>query len=1210
MRVRLRQHCLLQFLASSPLSQNHWALKLGLSRGHWSEIVNGKHPYPSPRTRQLMLETLGLPLEELFEIETGVAPWADFDFRRAIADRYLIDSELGQGGMGAVYLARDVRHGRSIAIKVIALEAVSGVGVTQFLREIATVAQLQHPHILPLFDSGEAAGHPFYAMPWIRGGSLRGRLEATTRIPAGEVAELIRGIAAALDHGHGQRILHCDIKPENILLDGGHPYVMDFGIARKLHSEAPSWALRRELDLSSGTPAYVSPEQASGDREVDARSDVYSLGCVVYEMLSGRKPFEGTTTEAVVSRRFIAPPPPLRDFAPEIPWAVEAAVARAMEFDPARRPPSAAEFARALSAGAREVSGALARLSVGATRAIGTVRRRVGRPGSLSFGSTTMDSIAQDLVHAWRGIRRAPGFALVVILTLGLALGANATMFGITDRLLLQPPPGIGQPDEIRRVLVARWINGPGEPRSAMSYPHFVDFRDRTRSFAQVAAMDEAIYSLGVGAEARPVRVTLATAGYFPLLRVQPFLGRYFGESEDAPPSGSPVVVLSHAFWRAAFGADSTVVGRVIPLGGRSYTVIGVTPRGFNGTELAPVDLWIPLSTRALGPFGDSNWREERGSQWLESFARLNPGVSAEVAELDATRAYRTAHLEDGGEFHRNAEARLSTLAGGAPSAATAGTVRVSAWLLSVAAVLLVIACANVANLMLARGLTRRGEIAVRLALGVSRGRLIRQLLTESLLLAALGGLAGLVIARWSAGLVRAVLLPDTAWSQSPLNPRVLAVTLAATLFCAVAAGLFPLWRATRGDLATQLHGGMRSTPSHSRRFRAGLLLLQTSLCTALLIGAGLFLRSIREVRDLDLGFHPRELAAVSVDLTALGASPEEIAAFYRQAIDRLRETPGIAAVGASIGAPFLTTYGQSVQVAGLDSLPSLAGGGPYYVRATAGTLEALGVRLVRGRLLTAEDDRLGAEPVTVVTERTARLLWPGRDPLGECLLVGQERTCHRVAGIIADLHRQTLDENARPFMLFFTALGVLPTADAVPEQLLVRTTAPLEQASETVRGALLSLRAELPYVRILPYQEMIDRRARSWQLGASLLTVFGGLSLLLAAIGLYGVLSYAVTQRRQELGIRSALGATPKSLMRLIVRYGVVAAGVGVALGVGLALTVSRRLEPLLFRTQALDPLVYGATAALVLLIALAASALPGHRATRADPLEALRGE
>src|SRR5262245_21430955 len=226
MRVRLNHQRLLAFLAQSPLSQNHWALKLGLSRGHWSEIVNGKHPCPSPKTRERMLEVLGMPFEELFEIEAGIPGWADLDFRRAIGDRYLIDQELGQGGMGAVYLARDARHGRTVAVKVISPEAVSGIGVTAFLREIATVAQLQHPNILPLYDSGEAAGHPFYVMPYIRSGSLRARLEQATRLPAGEVARLVEEIAEGLEHAHEHRVLHCDIKPENILLDSRHPYVM------------------------------------------------------------------------------------------------------------------------------------------------------------------------------------------------------------------------------------------------------------------------------------------------------------------------------------------------------------------------------------------------------------------------------------------------------------------------------------------------------------------------------------------------------------------------------------------------------------------------------------------------------------------------------------------------------------------------------------------------------------------------------------------------------------------------------------------------------------------------------------------------------------------------------------------------------------------------------------------------------------------------
>jgi predicted permease len=1203
MRVRLKHPRLLQLLAESRLSQNHWALKLGLSRGHWSEIVNGKHPFPSPRTRVRMLETFGLPLEELFEIEAGIAPWADTDFRRAIADRYLIDSELGQGGMGAVYLGRDVRHGRTIAVKVISPEAVSGIGVTQFLREIATVAQLQHPHILPLFDSGEAAGHPFYVMPYVRSGSLRARLTAGTRLPVDEVMVLTRGVAAALEHAHRQRILHCDVKPENVLVDEQHAYVMDFGIARKLHTEVLPWTLRKELDLSAGTPAYVSPEQASGERELDPRSDVYSLACVVYEMLTGHIPFEGTSTEAIVSRRFFQAPPPIRDYAPEVPPMLEAAVLAGMALEPARRPDSAAAFGERLRDAGSGVSRLWARSSITITRALKGAR--IERIGGLA-----MEGFRQDLVHAWRGLRRAPGFALVVILTLGIALGANATMFGLTDRLLFRAPAGIGHPEQVRKIRVARWLKGLTGASPTMSYPTFEDFRDRSRSFSQVAAIDEVIYSYGTGASARPVHVTLATGQYFPLLEVHPLLGRLFGDAEDAAPSGTPVAVLSHGFWKSAFGGDPSVLGRTIALGKKPYTVIGVAPEGFTGTELSAVDLWVPMSTSETTAFGDNAWRVNRGSQWLATFARLKPGIGEGAAAEDVTRAYREGYADSpNGDFHKKAQASFVGLTGASLSGSEGNTGRVAAWLLGVTVMLLVIACANIANLVLARGLLRRGEIAVRLALGVSRGRLLRQLLTESLLLAGLGLALGLVLVRFGSDLLRAVLLPGYAWEGSPIDGRVLLVTGVATLLAAVVAGLLPLWRGTRSDVAAQLHGGSRSTAAHSKRLRTGLLLLQTGLSTALLIGAGLFLKSLTQVRGMDLGFRPADLAVVTVDLASQGATGAEIKAFYREASERVRKIPGVRAAGLSIGAPFMGNYTEDVALPGGDRMPTQPGGGPYYFRAGRGWLEAMDVRLLRGRLFTPGDDRPDAAPVAIVTELMAKTLWPGRDALGQCLVRGEKKQCSTVVGVVSDLHRQMLDEGEQPFLLYFTPLAQ-DVEYGLPSQLLVRGTGDPERWSEPIRKELLAIRPDLPYVRIRPYQDLVDGRARSWRLGASMLTVFGALSLVIAAIGLYGVLSFAVTQRTQELGIRAALGATPSRLMRLILGSGMATAVAGVVLGTGLALALSSRIRPMLFHTSALDVTVYGVTAVAILGVATLASWIPGRRATRVEPVRALKAE
>jgi predicted permease len=1205
-RLRLKHKRLLDLLAASGLSQNNWALRVGLSRGHWSEIVNGKHPYPSPKTRLRMVEALGAPVEELFEIEVGVDPWADLDFRRAVADRYLIDTEVGQGGMGAVYLARDVRHGRLVAIKVIAAEAVSGIGLAQFQREIAIVARLHHPNILPLFDSGEAAGHPFYVTPYVRGGSLRARLMTSGRLDLLTTVRLVDGIAAGLDFAHGEGTLHCDVKPENILLHGDHSWVMDFGIARVLSSEIQEWKLRKEVNVSAGTPAYVSPEQAAGEPDLDARSDVYSLACMVFELLSGRPPFEGTTTREVVSRRFIVPPPPLRDLVPEVPLTVQSVLERAMSLPREHRQPSAGAFVGELQMAARGASRPLVALGATLSRTAAQTRRRLGLSRTGRFAGA-ISSTFRDLAHAWRGLRRAPGFTAAVVLTLGLALGANATMFGVVDRLLLRAPPHITRPELVHRVHVSRWIGGRlRDATPALSFPAFTDLRNRSRAFAGVAALEETSLSSGEGPDARLLRAELVTGQFFAVLGVRPFLGRFFGEDEDRLPDGIPVVVLSHGYWRTEFNADRAVVGRTMRLGGLTFEIVGVAPPGFSGTQLAQVDVWAPFSAAysLVSGIPASEWSSQRGSQFLRVFVRVRDGLSPEVAAADARRAYQEGHA-DYEEYERRAIATLAPIMPGRDPSSAGREGRVATWLFGMAVIVLLIACANVANLVLARGLSRQSEIAVRRALGVGRARLLRQFATEAVLLAGLGAIAALGLAFYASRAVHAVLLTDMAWDVPVLDLRVLAFTAGSTLATMVAAAFLPLLRGTRVDLVQALHGAARGHVGGPRRLLTALLLVQTTLCTVLLVAAGLFVRSLQRARALDLGFQPAAMLDVRPTIPR-DLGPAEATAFMHAATERLRALPGVRAAGLAIGAPFRTNYAMAVHAPGRDSIPSQPGGGPYYFRVSAGALEALGVRLVRGRLFSGDDDRIGAAPVVVISERMARALWPGEDPLERCLVV-EGGPCAAVVGVIADLYRQSLHED--PSFMIFAPLAT-SSPEETPRDILVSVAGPPDRMIPLIRRELTALRSDLPYLRIQPYEALIAPQMKSWRLGATLFAVFGGLSLLMAGIGVYGVLAFNVRRRFPELGIRAALGASPGRILRMVMAGGAGAAAAGAGLGLLLALGLSARLEPLLFETSGRDGVVLVIAALSVLLFSLVAALRPGLAAARVDPLRALRAE
>lgn len=822
-----------------------------------------------------------------------------------------------------------------------------------------------------------------------------------------------------------------------------------------------------------------------------------------------------------------------------------------------------------------------------------------------------LEDLGADLRFAARGLARAPGFTLVVIGTLGLAIGANATMFGVVDRLLLRPPAAIPYADQVRRVTVSRWIgNRLTEPWDAVSYPSFRALRDDTRSFAAVAAVAVKEMSSGTGAEARPVRTVLATGQYFALLGTQPFLGRFFGEEEDREGGGTAVVVVSHAFWRAALGARPGALGDVLRLDGHPFQVIGVAPPGFTGTELQPVDAWVPFN--AAGPFSfgafgaDGDWRVNQAWQFLNVHVRLKEGANETAAASDAMRAYQAAAEPERTYEKRAVPVLGSLIAARTPGASEGSDARVAAWLFGVAAIVLIIACANVANLVLARGVRREGEMAVRLAIGGSRGRLLRMLLTESVLLAGFGAGVGLVLARWGGDLMRGVLLPGVVWEAGGGAGRVLAVTALATIVAAIVASLLPMTRAGRRGVVGALHGASRQVGAGSLRLRTGLLLVQTTLCTALLVGAGLFVRSLDRVSGLDLGIATARLLNVRVDLRAAGIPPEQQRGFYRDAVERLRRTPGVRAAGAIQGVPFGPNAAEGIRIPGMDSIRVTPGGGPYFFRVTPGALEALGVRLLRGRLF-AEADGPEAAPVAVISERMARDIWPGGDAVGKCFMAGEDDRCREIVGIVADLHRQAIEE--APFMLYFTLVEQQRPV-ATPTNILVTTLDDPGRMVEPVRRELQALRGDLPYVSVRPFEDMIAPHKRAWRLGATMFTVFAGLSLLIAAVGLYGVLSYLVSERTRELGLRAALGATPKALLEMVLRSGLASALAGVGLGLGVVLVVAGKLGPLLYRTSPRDPAVLAAAGLVVVVVALVASLVPGIRATKVDPMEALRAE
>jgi predicted permease len=819
--------------------------------------------------------------------------------------------------------------------------------------------------------------------------------------------------------------------------------------------------------------------------------------------------------------------------------------------------------------------------------------------------------------RAVRSLRRSPGFSAGVVLTLALGIGANAAMFGVLDRLLLQPPAHVVNPDAVRRVMAVGTDLGQPIREPIGTYPDYLDMK-KLGAFEGVAAYSDIDpTTLGSGPDATQVQVGLATWDFFPLLGVHAERGRLFAASDDRR-GATPTAVVSHEYWRAKMGSDPDVLGRTLELAGHAYTVVGVMPPGFTGVDLKPVDVWLPLVTAGVLDRGDG-WLSNRGFYWLNAVARLAPSVDVRAAQEQATAALVNARRADieKGNYIKDAHVALDPLvAARGPQAS--GESKVARWLGGVSLLVLLIACANVANLLLARGTRRRREVAVRLALGVGRARLVTTMVVESVLLALLGGGVALLLATWGGGIIRKTLLAGVFFPESAVSPRILVFVAIAAVVAGLLAGLGPALQGTRADLTGDLAMGAGSGAGGRSWTRAMLTVVQAALSVVLLVGAGLFVRSVSAVHHADLGLDVNRLVLASIEFETRamhspgadesspdgGSDTQEQNQVYEEAMQRLAKVPGVAAV-AGTEAPFQWGFASNLKVPGLDSIPQLPGGGPYYVDVTPGYFRTVGLKVTRGRAFRASDDA-GAERVAMVSERMARTLWPHEDPLGKCLLVGNSKECTTVVGVVENANRYGIREAAS--MTYYMPLA--QRKGRLIHGLYLRTSGDPARLAAEVAPVLRGLDPRIRYASVAPLQDKIDPEARSWTLGATLFTVFGLLALLVAAVGLYGVLAFDVAQRTRELGIRTALGAERARLLRSVVSHGLRMAVVGVVLGLGIALLAAPHVGDLLFKVSPRDPDVFIAVALALLLVALLASFVPGLRATRVDPMVALRTE
>jgi predicted permease len=833
-----------------------------------------------------------------------------------------------------------------------------------------------------------------------------------------------------------------------------------------------------------------------------------------------------------------------------------------------------------------------------------------------------VEDVGQDVAYAWRGLRRSPGFTAAVVLVFALGLGANAALFSLLDRIFLSAPAGVDAPQEIRRLYYIQPqspfrafepANGVLEP---MDYPEYAAIRDAAKSKVQFAAywqpdsVDARIDNAVVAA-----MPSYVTQSYFRALRVRPSLGRFFTADEDRVDIVSPAAVISDALWHRAFAGESAVLGKQIRIADRTYSVVGVAPRGFTGIDLDRADLWLPLGALPPPPFWGSRPWYLGGFHVLRVIARVPSSTAEQRMTAIATVAYR--HEQQSTGFRDT----TSTVITGPIIAALGPSdrkqeVSISLRLAGVSLILLLIAVGNVANLLLLRGMRRRREIAIRRALGVSTARLCRLLITESLLLSTLGAAAALILGAWASTALRALLLPETHWSNDSHFAHVIAFTATVSIVVGTLAGMAPAFHASGLDVTSALKAGVRSG-LHRRVFTRSVLTMgQVALSVVLLVGAGLFVRSLRNVRAIDLGFDSDGLVTIHAGYRDLASSRAMGPAFESIAMEMSR-VPGVRRIAMASGAPMQGSRSTRFFLPGRDSVPTIDGIPPLADLVSPEYFSTVGLRLVAGRRFESTD-RAGMPPVAVVGRTMASVVWPGENPIGKCILTfTRTAPCTSVVGVVDDIHTDGVIE-PRPFMHLYLPFAQNVQLDSlrfgargIGRVILVRTRPGTEAAVK--KFALRVARERLPGVDVLRANDMaqvLAPKLRPWRLGATLFSILGVLAAVVAAVGMYSVIAYAVSQRAHEMSIRMALGARAQDILTLVAREGLRVIIVSIAIGIGAAVPLGRLVASLLYGVSTRDPVVLTGAAVLLGLMGLAAILTPALRAARSDPATALRAE